>query len=123
MKRLYRNTDDQMIAGVCSGIAEYVNVDPTAIRLAFLLLLFVGGGGLLVYLAMWIIMPEKPATSDDTVDVQEKPPVKIEKKAPAKPAAKTVKKSAANTQKKPASAAPKKTVTKKTSTAKKTDTN
>jgi len=115
MKRLYRNTDDQMIAGVCSGVAEYVNVDPTAIRLAFLLLLFVGGGGLLVYLAMWIIMPEKPAASDDTVDVQEKTPVKIEKKAPAKPAAKTVKKPAAST--------PKKTVARKPSTAKKTDTN
>ena len=39
MKRLYRNPDDQMIGGVCSGIAEFVNVDPTAVRLAFLLLL------------------------------------------------------------------------------------
>ena len=109
MKRLYRNPDEQMIAGVCSGIAEYVNVDPTAVRLAFLLLLFVGGGGLLVYVVMWAIMPIKPGTADETIDVKEKPPVeKI-----AKPAAKVVKKAPTT--------APKKTTTSKSPKTKKTD--
>ena len=110
MKRLYRNTDDQMIGGVCSGVAEFVNVDPTAVRLAFLLLLFVGGGGLLVYLVMWAIMPVKPGVSDGAIDVKEKPAVeKIEK-----PAVKVEKKAPA--------AAPKKTTTRKNTTTKKTDT-
>jgi phage shock protein C len=110
MKRLYRNPEDQMIAGVCSGIAEYVNVDPTAVRLVFLLLLFVGGGGLLVYLIMWAIMPVKPGTGQGVVDVAEKKPVK------------KVEKPAVKVEKKAPVAAPKKTTTRKSTTTKKTDT-
>ncbi len=60
MKRLYRNKSDVMIAGVCSGLAKYFDVDPTAIRLAFVLLLFVGLGGLWIYLVLWIITPLDP---------------------------------------------------------------
>lgn len=73
MKRLYREPSNAMIGGVCSGIAEYFSVDPTIIRLAFLLLLFVGGGGLLIYLILWIVVPVRPAASEDTIDVQENP--------------------------------------------------
>ena len=77
MKRLYRNKSDVMIAGVCSGLGKYLDVDPTAIRLAFVLLLFVGFGGLWIYLVLWIIMP---FDSEQGNDIKE---VKLEKKTPA----------------------------------------
>jgi len=59
VKRLYRSTDDQMIGGVCAGVAEYFTVDPTLIRLLFVFLALAGGPGFLIYLIMWIIIPEK----------------------------------------------------------------
>ena len=49
-----------MIAGVCAGIGEYFNVDPTVIRLLWVLLtIFSAGGGILAYLIAWIIIPER----------------------------------------------------------------
>jgi phage shock protein PspC (stress-responsive transcriptional regulator) len=60
-KRLYRSTTDKKIAGVCGGLAEYTNSDPTIWRVLFLLLLLPGGiPGPLVYIIMWITVPEKP---------------------------------------------------------------
>ena len=58
MKRLYRNNTDYKIAGICSGIGDYFEIDPVIIRLLFLLGLFLGGG-LLVYIIGWIIIPIK----------------------------------------------------------------
>lgn len=57
-KKLYRDMDDRVVAGVCAGIAHYVNADPKWIRLATLLISFVGGFGVLVYVLLWIIMPK-----------------------------------------------------------------
>ena len=57
MKRLYRNSKDKKFGGVCSGLGDYFNIDPVIIRLAFLLLIFAGGG--VAYLVAWIIVPEK----------------------------------------------------------------
>ena len=45
-KRLYRNVNDKMLCGVCSGLADYFNIDPTLVRLAWVLLGFMGGSGL-----------------------------------------------------------------------------
>jgi phage shock protein C len=59
-KRLYRSRDDRMIAGVCAGLAEYMDIDPTLVRLAMVLFTLVGGSGILVYVIAWIIMPERP---------------------------------------------------------------
>jgi phage shock protein C len=56
-KRLYRSANDRMIAGVCSGLAQYLAVDPTIVRLIFLLLFFLGGAALPIYLILWIITP------------------------------------------------------------------
>lgn len=56
--RLYRVTDDAMIAGVCNGIAAYFNIDPTLVRLGFVLLTVFGGSGLIVYIIMAIVVPE-----------------------------------------------------------------
>ncbi len=58
-KRLYRVEDGKMLCGVCGGIAEYFNVDPTLIRLGFALFCLAGGSGLLAYIAAAIIMPTK----------------------------------------------------------------
>ena len=58
MKRLYRDNTDYKIAGICSGLGEYLNIDPVIIRLVFLFGLFLGGG-LLVYLIAWIVIPIK----------------------------------------------------------------
>jgi phage shock protein PspC (stress-responsive transcriptional regulator) len=57
-KKLYRDMDDRVVAGVCAGIAHYVNADPKWIRLATFLISFLGGFGLLVYALLWIIMPK-----------------------------------------------------------------
>ena len=57
-KRLYRSSTNSMICGVCGGIGEYLNVDPTIIRLLALLLGFTGSG-VLVYIVAAIIMPDE----------------------------------------------------------------
>lgn len=57
-KRLYRNMDNAMIAGVASGIATYFAIDPVIIRIAFVALTLFGGSGILIYLILWLIMPE-----------------------------------------------------------------
>jgi len=57
-KKLYRDMDERLIAGVCAGIAHYVNVEAKWIRLIAILIVFLGGSGLLVYTVLWIIMPK-----------------------------------------------------------------
>ena len=58
-KRLYRSEDDRMIAGVCAGLAEYVDIDPTIVRLLFVLGLFAGGATFWAYLVMMLVVPEE----------------------------------------------------------------
>ena len=58
MQRLHRNKQDGKIAGICSGIGDYFDIDPVIVRLLFLLALFLGGG-LIVYIIAWIIVPIK----------------------------------------------------------------
>jgi phage shock protein C len=55
--RLYRSSENKMIAGVCGGLAEFFGSDPTLVRLVFVLLALLGGHGLLVYIILWIIVP------------------------------------------------------------------
>lgn len=57
-KRLYRNPDDSILSGVCSGLAAYFNVDPLVFRIIFIALIFFRGFGILLYLALWIAMPK-----------------------------------------------------------------
>lgn len=59
--RLYRSRRERMIAGVCGGLAEYFGIDPTWIRLIFILFFFLGGSALLIYIIMWLIVPLAPA--------------------------------------------------------------
>lgn len=62
-KRLYRSRRERMIAGVCGGLGEYFGIDPTWIRLLFILLFILGGSTLIVYLILWIIVPLAPVSS------------------------------------------------------------
>ncbi len=60
-KKLYRSVEDKKIAGVCSGLGEYFDIDPTIIRLIWLAMIFAVGSGVLAYIIAWIIVPEMPA--------------------------------------------------------------
>ena len=59
-KKLYKSTTDKKVCGVCGGIAEYLNVDSTVIRLICMLAILFAGAGLLAYLIAAIIMPTNP---------------------------------------------------------------
>jgi phage shock protein C len=59
-KRLYRSRNDRKLAGICGGIAEYYGWDPTLVRVAWIVLTLLGGSGILIYLIMWLVMPEAP---------------------------------------------------------------
>lgn len=57
MKKLYRSSTQKMAAGVCGDIGEYFDIDPTLVRLGFVALSFMAGGGLLVYILAAILIP------------------------------------------------------------------
>ena len=57
--RLYRSVDDRMIGGVCGGLGTYLGIDPIFIRLLFILLLFGSDFGFILYLLLWILIPEE----------------------------------------------------------------
>jgi phage shock protein C len=59
-RKLYRSKTNRKLAGVCGGLAQYFNIDATLIRVLFILLAVLGGSGLVVYVAMWIIVPKEP---------------------------------------------------------------
>lgn len=61
-KRLYRSRSDRMIGGVCGGLGNYFAIDPTLVRLVFVLLFVFGGSGFLLYLILWIVLPEEGRT-------------------------------------------------------------
>lgn len=56
---LYRSKSDRMIAGVCGGLAKRFNISSTWMRLAFVFLVVLGGSGFLLYVFLWVIMPEE----------------------------------------------------------------
>ena len=70
-KKLERSSTDSKIAGVCGGIAEYLRVDSTIVRVIFLILLIPGGlPGIVPYIILWIVMPKHdPAARTDVIDV------------------------------------------------------
>ncbi len=59
-KKLYRSRTNKTIAGICGGMGEYFDMDPTLIRIIWILFLLLGGSGLLLYLILWILIPKEP---------------------------------------------------------------
>jgi phage shock protein C len=59
-RKLYRSKTNRKLAGVCGGLAQYFNIDATLIRVLFVVLAVLGGSGLVLYLALWIIVPNEP---------------------------------------------------------------
>jgi phage shock protein PspC (stress-responsive transcriptional regulator) len=55
--RLTRSTGDRWLTGVCGGIAEYTGIDPTIVRIAFVLIALAGGGGVAAYVLSWLLIP------------------------------------------------------------------
>jgi len=62
-KRLYRDPDNRVLGGVCSGIGIYLKLDPTIVRLVFLVIFFGFGIGFLIYIILWIVVPEARTTA------------------------------------------------------------
>lgn len=73
MKKLYRSRDDRKIGGVCGGIAEYFNLDPTLVRVGAVVLTILWGAGFWAYIIAWAIVPERPAHIDVDYDVSSEP--------------------------------------------------
>ena len=59
-KKLYRSTTDKMLGGVAGGLAEYFDIDSTLVRVLFIVVVFLGGGGIIAYIILWIVVPQKP---------------------------------------------------------------
>ena len=59
-KRFYLSQTDKKIGGVCGGLAEYFNIDPLIVRVAFLMAFFGFGCGLIAYIVLWILAPRAP---------------------------------------------------------------
>ena len=57
--RIHLSSKDKKLGGVCGGVAEYFDFDPTIVRVFFLFFAFVGGGGLLLYLIIWLVAPKE----------------------------------------------------------------
>ena len=73
MKKLYRSRDDRKIGGVCGGIAEYFNWDPTLVRVGAVLFTVLWGAGFWAYIVAWAIVPERPAHIDVDYEVKSEP--------------------------------------------------
>jgi phage shock protein C len=68
-KRLYRSESNRMIAGVCGGLGEFFGIDATLVRLVFVLFAFFGGGGIIAYLVMWLLVPTQSKAGTPPRDV------------------------------------------------------
>lgn len=80
-KKLYRSKIDRMLGGVCGGLAEYLGLDPSIVRLIFVLVSIFGENGVLIYIILWIIVPENPgemnkdskSITSKTMDISDPP--------------------------------------------------
>ena len=63
-KKLHRSNNEKVLGGVAGGIGEYFDIDPVIVRALFLIALFAGGASILVYIVLWIIIPQRPYFTD-----------------------------------------------------------
>ncbi|MFZ4464131.1 MAG: PspC domain-containing protein [Bacteroidales bacterium] len=59
-RRLYRSRMSKMVGGVCGGLSEYFQIDPSIMRIGWVVFTMLGGAGLLAYIICWIVIPEEP---------------------------------------------------------------
>jgi phage shock protein C len=71
-KKLYRSTKNKILGGVCGGLGEYFDIDPSLVRLLWLVVVFMGGSGVLIYIILWIILPEGENLSKEVKNDKEK---------------------------------------------------
>lgn len=71
VKELHRSTKDRKLAGICGGIGEYFELDPTIIRVLFVVFSVFLGGGILAYIILWLVMPQEPETTKPAEDMAE----------------------------------------------------
>lgn len=90
IKKLYRSESDRMIGGVCAGLGEYFDIDPTIVRLIWAIAVLMGGSGVLLYLILWIVVPTESSVKKVRDDVIEENVQEI--KESAEKVAKKVKK-------------------------------
>lgn len=80
-KTLYRTENDKMIGGVCGGLGKYFEIDPTIVRILFALIFFGFGAGLMIYVLLWILMPDEKMLQErakQSSNTQETSPSPIE---------------------------------------------
>ncbi len=70
-KQLHRSATNQVIAGICGGIGEYFDIDPTLVRIVFVILGFLSGSGLFLYLILWIIIPGPTTIATDSQTIMQ----------------------------------------------------
>src|SRR3972149_1162682 len=68
-RRLYRSAKDRMLGGVCGGLGKYLAIDPILVRVFFLVMMFVNGIGVLVYLILWLSMPRERQPSQEQAGI------------------------------------------------------
>ena len=71
MKKLYKDTNNAMLSGVCAGVAKYFDLDPTVIRLIWVFVTLLGGSGLVAYVVCAIVIPDEPDGVTDVEDYTE----------------------------------------------------
>lgn len=87
-RRLYRSSKDRMIAGVCGGLGEYLDIDPTLVRLLFVAAVLAGfGAGILIYAVLMFVMPLEENDAQDQVSqaALEPPPAETELEGDTEP--------------------------------------
>ena len=67
-KKLYRSRTERMVAGVCGGLADFFNIDPTIVRLIMVLLFLTGSAGIWIYLVLLFVVPEEPVQNMEVID-------------------------------------------------------
>jgi phage shock protein C len=70
IKKLYRSRSDRIIGGVCGGLGEYLSIDPTVIRILYVLFALTGGSGIFIYLILLLIIAEEPWEKEPATETE-----------------------------------------------------
>jgi phage shock protein C len=80
-KKLYRSETNKVLAGVCGGLAEYFDIDPTLVRVAFIVFTVLTGGGIIIYPLMWLLIPSESDASGSSEKTMNKNIEEMKEKA------------------------------------------